>query len=146
MGDAQPDTSSSPPPSGRRGCVAPCGSCPWRRGADPARIPNFDALRADTSLRRVAGAGDAFRPIMACHLSTGGGEVPCVGYVVSDDGYSNLAVRVAAIDGAVDLVAMRAACEDLELHDSFAGMLAALFARLPDPRLRPAMARGRSAE
>ena len=87
-------------------------------------------MRADSELRRVAddGSGDAFRPVMACHLSDEGGDRPCAGYVVSADGWANLAVRVAAITGELDLTAVRDACDGLELHGTFDEMLDALFA------------------
>lgn len=106
--------------------TAPCGSCPWRRGAKSESIPNFDSNRATCSLPQVAGDTDGFRPIMACHLSDEGGDRPCVGYVVSDDGWRNLTVRMAVIDGRIDLDAMREAAEWIDLYSTFEEMLTAL--------------------
>lgn len=107
--------------------IAPCASCPWRVGATSDRIPKFNEDRATCSLPQVASDGtDAFRPLMACHLSTEAANRPCVGYVVSEDGDANLAVRVAGITGSIDIAAMRDGTADLDLHPTFADMIAAL--------------------
>jgi len=103
----------------------PCPSCPWRKtstvgGAD---IPGFD-LDLMRGLRSTVGRGDDFRTVMACHGSTCGADTPCVGYL-AQEGWSNLHVRMMAINGRVDLLAIADACEDLDLWRSFDEMLAA---------------------
>lgn len=105
--------------------TTPCATCPWRKtstigGAD---IPGFsiDMMRG---LRNTVGAGDEFRPIMACHGSACGAERHCVGYVAVE-GYSNLAVRLAAIFGDVDLEGIWRDCDGLDLWPDFETMLAA---------------------
>lgn len=103
----------------------PCPTCPWRRSSTVGGfdIPGFD-LDKMRGLRNTVGEGDAFRPIMACHYSPCGEETACVGYVAVE-GYSNLAIRVADIQGRLDLAAIWAACDELDLWPSFVEMLAA---------------------
>lgn len=101
------------------GDVTPCASCPWRRGARPERIPNFSAQKLVCDLDQTRGDGDAFRPIMACHLSTDGDERPCIDYVNSTDGYANLAVRMMVVRGELNMAAVGAACADLDLVDDY---------------------------
>lgn len=105
--------------------ATPCATCPWRRtstvgGGD---IPGFgiDLMRR---LSNTVGNGDAFRPIMACHGSGVGSETACVGYLAVE-GWSNLAVRIMAIEGKIDLRSVAAACEPLDLWPSFYEMLTA---------------------
>lgn len=103
----------------------PCKTCPWRVDSEGgSAIPGFDIQKA-RELESTVGEGDAFRPIMACHRSRDGGDHVCIGYVVVE-GYSNLAVRMAAITGRLPLGEIVDACEDLELHQSFDEMLDAL--------------------
>lgn len=111
--------------------TAPCPSCPWRvsstvGGGD---IPGFsiDLMR---SLSNTVGPDDGFRPVMACHGSPEGGDRPCVGYLAVE-GWSNLAVRVMAIQGRVDMHAVDEGSAGLELWGSFGEMLAAYEAPQP---------------
>lgn len=104
---------------------APCATCPWRKtstvgGAD---IPHFD-IDLMRGLSNTVGEGDAIRPIMACHGSACGAETACIGYV-HVEGYSNIAVRLAAAQGSLDFRAIDAACAPLDLWESFDVMLAA---------------------
>lgn len=111
----------SPP----RAVTAPCPTCPWRADVtDGGIILGFSIERA-RGLSCTVGDGDAFRPIMACHGSAEGAETPCVGYLARE-GYSNVAVRLAAIDGRIDLLAAIEGCEGIDLHPDFDSMLAAL--------------------
>lgn len=105
--------------------TTPCSTCPWRRSSTVggADIPGFD-LDLMRRLAACVGPGDDFRTVMACHGSTCGDDRPCVGYL-AQEGYSNLAVRVMAMQGKVDLHAVVEACEGLDLWPSFAEMLAA---------------------
>lgn len=105
--------------------ATPCATCPWRKSSTAGGfdIPGFD-IDLMRGLRSTVGPGDAFRTIMACHGSACGAETPCAGYVAVE-GYSNLAVRVAAIEGRIDLPAVWAACDPLDLWGSFDEMLAA---------------------
>ncbi len=76
------------------------------------------------SLRDTVGDEDGFRRIMACHYSTCGAEIPCIGYV-AQEGIRNLVIRIMAAKGELDLPAIWAACEGLDLWPSFGEMLAA---------------------
>ncbi len=105
--------------------LRPCKTCPWRVDSEGGgAIPGFDIEKA-RDLAVTVGEGDDFRTIMACHRSREGGDYVCVGYVAVE-GYSNLAVRMAAISGRIPLREVVEACEDLDLHPSFDSMLAAL--------------------
>lgn len=105
--------------------VIPCPTCPWRRSSTVGGfdIPAFD-IDLMRSLANTVGDGDDFRNIMACHYSACGDETPCVGYV-AQEGYSNLSIRMMAIRDRIDLAAIWAACEPLDLWPSFHEMLAA---------------------
>ncbi|EFC80168.1 DUF6283 family protein [Parafrankia sp. EUN1f] len=103
----------------------PCGTCPWRRSADPtgAAIPGY-SLELMRGLERTVGPDDAFRDVMACHGDQIGGETPCRGYLAVE-GFSNLRVRVLAMLGDVPLGAVRRACVDIDMYPSYAEMRAA---------------------
>ena len=105
--------------------TVPCPTCPWRRDSDPtgSAIPRFN-IQLMRGLRNTVGPGDAFRPIMACHYSTECDERPCVGYLFRH-GWSNLAVRVAIIQGRIDMGTLEARCAALDLWPTFHDMLAA---------------------
>jgi hypothetical protein len=104
--------------------TAPCASCPWRLTSpeDGSGIPRFN-LDLMRRLANTVGPGDAFRPIMACHGSACGAEVACRGYL-QVEGWSNLSVRLALIDGAVSRADMDPE-PGLALWPDFASMLAA---------------------
>lgn len=76
------------------------------------------------NLARTVGDGDWFRPIFACHLSPEGQEFTCVGYVARH-GWSNLAVRLQALEGQLNIIAIEDACADLDLWPDFHTMLTA---------------------
>jgi hypothetical protein len=104
----------------------PCPTCPWRRSSTVGGfdIPGFD-IEKMRGLSNTVGHGDEFRPIMACHYSTFAAEdYPCVGYI-AQEGWSNLAVRMAAIEDRIDVRAINYHCEPLDLWPDFASMLAA---------------------
>lgn len=109
----------------------PCPTCPWRRSSTEGGfdIPGFD-IEKMRGLSSTVGEGDDFRVIFACHGSACGEETPCIGYIAVE-GYSNLAVRIMAARGRIDLAAIWAACEPLDLWPSFAEMLAAYEAAQP---------------
>ena len=103
----------------------PCQTCPWRRSSVGGQaIPGFDIEKA-RRLANTVGDGDEFRPIMACHGSNEGAERACIGYLAVE-GWTNLAVRVAAMSGRLDMHAIDEECAQFELHGSFAEMLDAL--------------------
>lgn len=102
----------------------PCPTCPWRKtstvgGAD---IPNFE-IGLMERLANTVGRSDDFRPIMACHYSAfAKDDYPCVGYLAVE-GWSNISVRMNAIEGRIDMGAIMDACESLDLWPDFHSML-----------------------
>lgn len=102
---------------------APCVTCPWRRSSTVGGfdIPGFkiDKMRR---LVNTVGDEDAFRPIMACHYSEEGCDRHCIGYVAVE-GYSNLAVRLAAIEGKIDFRVIAEECASIEMWPDFLTML-----------------------
>jgi hypothetical protein len=103
----------------------PCRTCPWRKSSTVggSDIPGFN-IELMRGLSNTVGQGDALRPIMACHYSPCGEESACVGYVAVE-GYRNISVRLLAAKGEIDLPGIDAACEGLELWQSFDEMLEA---------------------
>lgn len=108
--------------------TTPCASCPWRRDSDPHEIPNFELDKARKLVCTVGDGSDDFRPIMACHGSTEVCNRPCVGYVAKV-GYTNLSVRIAALDNTIPLGEIAADTADLDLYDTFDEMLDNIEAR-----------------
>lgn len=76
------------------------------------------------ALANTVGDDDAFRPVMACHYSTEETEFTCNGYAAKE-GQTNLALRVMAAQGRIDIISIREACATLDLWPSFAEMLEA---------------------
>ena len=87
-----------------------CAKCPWRVGIDPFDIPNGynpDQHAALTSTiaspAEIPMPGSPLR-MMACHETTGGDELPCVGWLVHQIGPgNNIGLRLAAASGHVDM-------------------------------------------
>lgn len=104
--------------------TTPCPSCPWRVGSSARDIPEFSIEKA-RRLRCTVGSGDQFRTIMACHGSPEGGESTCIGYVAVE-GWSNLAVRLQAMNGKIDIGGIIRDSEGIEMFPSFDAMLANL--------------------
>lgn len=86
-----------------------CAKCPWKVGTDPRQIPGGycetkhrrlkDTIASPGSLE---GVGGDIR-MMACHETTKGRELPCVGWLVHQLGEgNNIALRLAATLGAID--------------------------------------------
>lgn len=87
-------------------------------------IPNFEIEKA-RNLANTVGRGDEFRPIMACHGSADAEEYPCIGYLVVE-GWTNLRVRMAVIEGRIPLSSIMERSKDIALHEDFEAMLGAL--------------------
>jgi hypothetical protein len=108
----------------------PCDSCPWRAGVDAWAIgrdhtPDVPPLhRVEMARSQESGFGAR---IMACHLTFRGEEDihpherTCVGFALSEEGESNMLLRLLAIKGDVNL--SHYACPE-PLHSNFAAMLA----------------------
>lgn len=105
--------------------TVPCATCPWRKSSTVGGydIPGFNICKM-RGLRNTVGHDDAIRPMMACHYSPEGDERVCIGYVARE-GWRNIAVRMQAITGKLDIGAVMDAAEGLDLWESFDEMLAA---------------------
>ena len=79
-----------------------CKTCPWRKGASVDAIPNYreewhrDLAGTIAESGSLRGMGGTLR-VMACHYSTEGAEIPCVGWLAHQLGPgNNLALRLRA--------------------------------------------------
>lgn len=84
--------------SDRKFCgETPCSECPWRKDVDPGQFPpeRYECLRV------TAEGGDCFKPMFACHKAPME-EFACVGYLMSETGWTNPIVRMAAGRGKFD--------------------------------------------
>lgn len=86
-----------------------CAKCPWKVSTNPHDIPGGYEVAKHGALSRtiaepgnVSGVGRPLR-MMACHETTGGCELPCVGWLVQQLGVgNNIGLRMAVITGRVD--------------------------------------------
>lgn len=85
-----------------------CAKCPWKVGVNPHDIPHgysparHRALKATISQSPEASLVER-RPMMACHETPVGAELPCIGWRVHQLGPgNNLRVRLAVLSGAID--------------------------------------------
>jgi len=82
-----------------------CTKCPWKVSTDPRDIPGGYCVEKHANLARtIATPGEVMLGgvlrIMACHETTGGRELPCVGWLVHQLGPgNNIPLRLAARDG-----------------------------------------------
>lgn len=84
-----------------------CKLCPWKKGAKPKKIPGeYCELKHRALTSTIAKPGEiSFRlpPMMACHETHPGRELPCVGWLVHQLGPgNNIALRMAVLRGVVD--------------------------------------------
>lgn len=85
-----------------------CKKCPWKVGVDPRDIPGGYCEVRHAALSRTIAQPGAFRSaepfrMMACHETSGGRELPCVGWLVNQlgDG-NNIPLRLLVMTGRVD--------------------------------------------
>jgi uncharacterized protein DUF6283 len=85
-----------------------CAKCPWKVSTDPFDIPGgYDPDKHAKLTSTIATPGElriggAMR-MMACHETTAGKELPCVGWLVQQLGAgNNIGLRIAAWTGQVD--------------------------------------------
>lgn len=75
-----------------------CKLCPWKVSTDPRDIPNgYDAEKHARLRRTIAEPGvlGALR-VMACHQTSVGRDLPCVGWMANQlDRGNNIALRLA---------------------------------------------------
>lgn len=80
-----------------------CAKCPWKRSTNPLAIPGGYSEAKHCALRSTIARSplaSLFEPVvaMACHETTGGVELPCVGWLAHQlgDG-NNVALRLMAL-------------------------------------------------
>lgn len=87
-----------------------CRHCPWKRDANPREIPGGYCETKHKNLKdtiaepgSLAGLASMEIRLMACHETTGGRELPCVGWLVYqlEDG-NNIVLRIAVMQGLID--------------------------------------------
>lgn len=84
-----------------------CAHCPWKVGVDPRDIPGGYSVEKHRALAGTIREGleSLAGPlrIMACHETTGGAELPCVGWLHHQLGRGqNIGLRIAVSRGTVD--------------------------------------------
>lgn len=84
-----------------------CAKCPCRKDVDPTTIPNgYDVERHAALKDTIVDGPRSIRPsmhIMACHETPVGQELPCVGWLVNQEGPgNNLGLRLAILTGQID--------------------------------------------
>jgi hypothetical protein len=82
--------------------VKQCASCPWKKSADLAKIPGYREEKHHALADTIADPeapyqlGGCLR-MMACHHSTEGNDIVCVGWAAQQMGRgNNIALRLAA--------------------------------------------------
>ena len=74
----------------------PCDNCPWRKSTDPhTQIPNYRVEMAENLAHTCRDDGMA---VMACHKTTEGKELACVGFVLQV-GVESIGVRLRFFGG-----------------------------------------------
>ncbi|MBN3831906.1 DUF6283 family protein [Burkholderia sp. Ac-20344] len=104
----------------------PCASCPWRRVAGAADIPNFDLDLAeklvDTRPDHRGMGPDFGASMFACHQSRQGEEFACAGWLAKV-GHCHPAVRLAVTSGRLDPAALEPGVDWPALHESYQEVL-----------------------
>jgi hypothetical protein len=85
-----------------------CAKCPWRVDVDPNDIPNgycerkHEALSKTIARDPLASVMSGTLPMMACHETKVGKELPCVGWLAHQLGPgNNIGLRLAVSCGRV---------------------------------------------
>jgi hypothetical protein len=101
-----------------------CAKCPWKKSTNPLDIPGDYSVELHRGLDVTIAEPGSFSPgpirLMACHETTKGAELPCVGWLVQQLGPgNNIALRLRVALGRVD-----ANVETVgEQHETFADTL-----------------------
>lgn len=85
-----------------------CVKCPWKKSTNPRDIPDGYCETKHANLSRTIAPPGVLPtsprlPMMACHESVPGRELPCVGWLSHqlNEG-NNLGLRLAVIHGQID--------------------------------------------
>lgn len=107
-------------------CGKPCASCPWRRDALAADIPNFDlslAEKLSATCPDSRGMGPNFgASVFACHQSKIGEEFACAGWLATV-GNRHPGVRLAVSMNRLDAAALKPGADWPALHENYEQVL-----------------------
>ncbi len=99
-----------------------CPTCPWRKGADPFDIHNYDPemhkkLTDTIAEPGVLKAGEI--KLMACHETYDENLKPCVGWLANQLGVgNNLRLRMAVMRGKIDANVITVGEQHLRFEDT----------------------------
>jgi len=110
---------------------SPCAECPWRRDAPIGAFPVEAYQHSARTCYDMAGH------MFACHMAGATKPQTCAGFLLSRGAAHNLAVRMAMIEGRLDLDAV---ASDVPLYASYQEMAEANGVDPNDPALRPCRA------
>jgi hypothetical protein len=85
-----------------------CKKCPWKVGTNPNEIPNGYSVGKHCDLKRTIATADSpvladSLHVMACHETSVGQILPCVGWLVHQMGPgNNFALRLRVVTGQID--------------------------------------------
>lgn len=82
-----------------------CAKCPWKKSTNPHDIPNGYCETKHANLSNTIAQGVELRmlPMMACHETKPGKELPCVGYLAHQLGPgNNIGLRLRVVTGQID--------------------------------------------
>lgn len=85
---------------------SPCEECPWRLDQPVGRFTpeRYEVLR-DTCRDPDGGNAGFGAPLFACHKTPDGRETACAGWLAVE-GWNNVPVRMAVLDGRLDPAAL----------------------------------------
>lgn len=95
----------------------PCAGCPFRKdnGTRSHPIPG-----KHTKLAHLFDGQPGMHEIMECHTLPEGEHGACVGYLLSEHVWDNLSLRIAMIEGRLDLTVLE---PDGELYSTYREMV-----------------------
>jgi hypothetical protein len=76
-----------------------CKTCPWKKSAKVADIPNYSRDRHCNLINTIAHPGDISKinqplKVMACHHSSENKEYECIGWLYNQLGSGNIILRM----------------------------------------------------
>lgn len=85
-----------------------CAKCPWKTSTNPYDIPKGYSAKLHAALASTIAEPGAFRvgglSMMACHETSPGKELPCVGWLHHQLGVgNNLGLRMLALSGRLNM-------------------------------------------
>lgn len=105
----------------------PCAECPWRKDAPIGAFP------AEAYRHSARTCYDMAATTFACHMSGRTNPATCAGFLLSAGAQHNMLVRIAAMNGKLDL---RAVKSRVALYSTYQQMAIANGVAVDDPCLR----------